>query len=388
MKKTALNRRQWISATGGTVVAALTPNIALTQEVQKQINFLTNDPRNGEPALADLVKDWITPVKHFYVRSHAPNPKIDPANFRIQVEGKVRKPLSLTLEQLADQKRVSTTATMTCAGNRRTEFNKEEKVGGVQWGAGAIGNAKWNGVVLANLLRKAEVLEDAKHVWFEGLDQIKRNDGIITFGASIPIEKAMINEGPATPLLCDQMNGEALTPDHGYPLRTVVPGYIGARSVKWIGKIVVSDRPSPNHYVATAYKIVRDQTPISWSEAGPIYRFPINAAVCTPSFGSDVAAGEISVAGYALPMGITGSKITQVNVSADNGKNWKPAIIQNQQNDFCWSLWTAKVKTTKATKQIIVRAQDSSGGFMPFRVPWNAKGYLQNSWHRSKINVD
>ena len=389
MNQHFLNRRQWIAVTGGMAIA-VSPfaSTSFGQEDQKQLDFLTTEPRNGEPALSDLVSNWITPVKHFYVRSHAPNPEIDPSQFRISVEGQVRKPLELSLQQLAQRKRISTTATMTCAGNRRTEFNEEQKVGGVQWGAGAIGNANWSGVSLADVLQQAEVLENAKHVWFEGLDQIKRKDGIIPFGASIPIEKAMVNDGPGSVLLCDQMNGQPLTPDHGYPLRTVVPGYIGARSVKWIGKIIVSDRPSTNHYVATAYKIVRDKTAMDWNEAGPIYRFPINAAVCTPQSGSHVAPGQLTIAGYVLPTGVSKSRVRQVSVSIDDGKKWHIAKIQNNQSDFCWSLWNISVNVDSTVKQILVRAQDTSGGFMPARVPWNAKGYLQNSWFRSKLTVD
>ena len=389
MNQHFLNRRQWIAVTGGMAIA-VSPfaSTSFGQEDQKQLDFLTTEPRNGEPALSDLVSNWITPVKHFYVRSHAPNPEIDPSQFRNSVEGQVRKPLELSLQQLAQRKRISTTATMTCAGNRRTEFNEEQKVGGVQWGAGAIGNANWSGVSLADVLQQAEVLENAKHVWFEGLDQIKRKDGIIPFGASIPIEKAMVNDGPGSVLLCDQMNGQPLTPDHGYPLRTVVPGYIGARSVKWIGKIIVSDRPSTNHYVATAYKIVRDKTALDWNEAGPIYRFPINAAVCTPQSGSHVAPGQLTIAGYVLPTGVSKSRVRQVSVSIDDGKKWHIAKIQNNQSDFCWSLWNISVNVDSTVKQILVRAQDTSGGFMPARVPWNAKGYLQNSWFRSKLTVD
>lgn len=389
MNQHFLNRRQWIAVTGGMAIA-VSPfaSTSFGQEDQKQLDFLTTEPRNGEPALSDLVSNWITPVKHFYVRSHAPNPVIDPSQFRISVEGQVRKPLELSLQQLAQRKRISTTVTMTCAGNRRTEFNEEQKVGGVQWGAGAIGNANWSGVSLADVLQQAEVLENAKHVWFEGLDQIKRKDGIIPFGASIPIEKAMVNDGPGSVLLCDQMNGQPLTPDHGYPLRTVVPGYIGARSVKWIGKIIVSDRPSTNHYVATAYKIVRDKTALDWNEAGPIYRFPINAAVCTPQSGSHVAPGQLTIAGYVLPTGVSKSRVRQVSVSIDDGKKWHIAKIQNNQSDFCWSLWNISVNVDSTVKQILVRAQDTSGGFMPARVPWNAKGYLQNSWFRSKLTVD
>jgi sulfite oxidase len=295
--------------------------------------------------------------------------------------------MSLSLDELQRFAPKSTTATLTCAGNRRSEFNKEGEVGGVQWEAGAIGNATWTGVSLANVLQRAEVSDGAKHVWFEGLDEIPKGDGIIPFGASIPIQKAMVSGEAGEVLIAHTMNGVPLTPDHGYPLRTVVPGYIGARSVKWLGKIVVSDRPSPNHYVATAYKLVKQTEPLDWMESSPIYRFPINAAICSPALNSQVAAGVVNVSGYVLPSGRPRSRTEKVFVSGDMGKSWQKAELSGEYSEFCWQLWTAQVEVAKTTKQLIVRATDSSGGFMPYRVPWNAKGYLQNSWFKLPIKV-
>ena len=232
----------------------------------------------------------------------------------------------------------------------------------------------------------AEVTDGAKHVWFEGLDEIPKNDKIIPFGGSIPIEKAMLGGGGA-PLLATKMNGETLTADHGYPLRTLVPGYIGARSVKWLGKIVVSDRPSPNHYVETAYKIVKKTEAIDWSEAGPIYRYPINAAICTPRRAGKVSVGELEVTGYALPTGRPGSKIRRVQISANGGKKWIRAQLTGKNSEFCWQLWKARVPITAKTTRLVVKATDSSGAFMPGNTPWNAKGYLQNSWYRIPVQV-
>ncbi len=384
-----ITRREMLLASGGIMIAGgtLTSSRAVAAE-PKQLVYHSTDPNNAEPKLGDLVKSWITPTKHFYVRSHAPNPVIDPDEFQLKVEGMVNRPSSLSLKSLGRFKPHSTTATLTCAGNRRSEYNKEGKVGGVQWQSGAIGNATWQGIALADVLKQAEVTPDAKHVWFEGLDEIEKGGGIIPFGGSIPIAKAMIGSGAGAPLLANGMNDAPLTPDHGYPLRTLVPGYIGARSVKWLGRIVVSDRPSPNHYVATAYKIVRKTDPIDWAESGPIYRYPINAAICTPQPETKLAAGEIDLTGYVLPTGRPGTTVQKVLVSADQGKRWTEATTVGKDSEFCWQLWNAKVNITATTKRLMVRALDSSGGFMPYRVPWNAKGYLQNSWYKLPVQVN
>lgn len=403
MNNSHFSRREAMATAGGLILAGLTQRAAhgkqqpvqisndQSTEEKKDLIFRTTDPRNGEPELKKLVQSWLTPTKHFYVRSHAPNPILSPDDFKLSIEGSVRKPVTISLGEMAKFKRHEITATLTCAGNRRTEFNKEGKVGGVQWEAGAIGNAKWSGYSLADVLKHAEVLEGAKHVWFEGLDQIKKGDKTIPFGASVPIETAMVHANDASSgcpgvLLADAMNGGPLTADHGYPLRTVVPGYIGARSVKWLGRIVVSDRPSPNHYLATAYKVVKDTKAIDWQESGPIYRFPINAAICTPESGANLKAGSVELTGYALPTGREATRLESVLVSTD-GRTWKKAELLGDASPFCWQLWKAQLDVEAGTKFIFARALDSSGGFMPYRVPWNAKGYLQNSWYKLAVET-
>ena len=393
MNSLNLTRRGLLGVATGIAITGLDiVSIARSKEKEpdalgKELIFRTTEPRNGEPSLSQLVQSWITPVKHFYVRSHAPNPVINADNYVLTVEGRVRTPLKLSLAQLRQLTRHKVTATLTCAGNRRTEFNREEKVGGVQWEAGAIGNAEWSGFALSDVLRKAEVLESAKHVWFEGLDEIQRSDMVIPFGGSIPIEKAMSDEKQPGALLVDQMNQQPLTADHGYPLRTVVPGYIGARSVKWLGKIVVSEMPSPNHYLANAYKIVKNNSPIDLAESGPIYRYPINGAIATPEAKTTVPAGQLDISGYVLPSGRPDTAIQRIQISTDNGNSWQSAKTFGQQSEYCWQLWKARVQVSAETRAIILRAFDTSGGFMPGRVPWNAKGYLQNSWYRLPIQV-
>ena len=344
--------------------------------VGKDLIVRTETPLNAEPRLTDLVGSWLTPERHFYVRSHAPAPKIDLDNYRLEIGGLVERPLTLSLAELARMPQVETTATLTCAGNRRAELNAVRPTGGVLWDAGTVGNATWSGVPLAALLRRAGVKEGAEHVWFDGLDRHDHEGREIVFGASIPLLRATA-ESPPT-LVATTMNGVPLPPDHGFPLRTVVPGYIGARSVKWLGRITVADRPSPNHYVATAYKLVTDRTDLAWQEAGPIYRYRLNSAICRPSAG---AGGPLRVEGYALPPG-DGRTVAKVELSLDDGATWQPARITSDNRPYCWVLWQADVAVTPQARSLLVRATDALGLSQPRTVPWNAKGYLQTGWHR------
>jgi sulfite oxidase len=397
MTASHISRRQMIVASGIVVTGLFQADRATAQSPNTSANdagdliFRTTDPRNAEPPLDKLVQSWITPTDQFYVRSHAPNPVIDPKAFRLKIAGLVRKPLSLSLDDLKQHPEHTVTATLTCAGNRRIEFNKQAKVGGVQWEAGAIGNATWTGVALADVLKQAGVQDGARHIWFDGLDDVPHEGGIIPFGASVPIEKVMEGEQGIGALLVYAMNGEPLTPDHGFPLRTIVPGYIGARSVKWLGSVTASAETSPNHYLATAYKVVTKTDPIDWSETAPIYRNVINAAIGTIE-GQAVAqaklsAGTVALKGYVMPSGLVGAKVDKVQLSVDSGKSWGVAELTNEEDAYCWRLWKANVTVTPQSKELIVRANDSKGAFMPARVPWNAKGYLQNSWYRVPIEV-
>ncbi|MEO2032253.1 MAG: molybdopterin-dependent oxidoreductase [Planctomycetaceae bacterium] len=389
-----LSRRRWLSmAATGAAVGLLDQKWGIAAQqpaAQKQLIVHGAVPQNAEPALSDLVRSWETPVRHFYVRSHAPVPKVDLDTFRLTVEGMVEQELSLSMTELIERfPTTEVTATMTCAGNRRNEHSRFKKVGGVQWAAGPIGNARWGGVRLADVLRRAGLKTGAKHVWFESIDQVEKNDQTFPFGASIPLEKGLEQTklGNGT-LLATSMNGDPLPPDHGFPVRTVVPGYVGARSVKWLGRIVVSDRPSDNHYVAGAYKLVTDGDRDEWAAAQPIYTFPVNSAICVPGVDARVPAGMLTVHGYALPSGQSGRTIDRVEISTDGGKIWQPADVISPAREYCWCLWTAQVPVHSMTKQLIIRAIDSSDAVQPQSVDWNLKGYLYNAWYRTPIQVD
>lgn len=387
-----LHRRQWLRISAA-VAASLSLSgrgrLAADDTPPKLRNLLvrSEDPLNAEPALARLANAALTPVDQFYIRNHGPIPKLDAAGFRIKIAGLVHKPQELSLAQVKDSFPQHTAqATLTCAGNRRREMSQIKPVGGVQWDAGAIGHATWSGAILADVLAAAELQAGAKHVWFEGLDPIKEKDGSVApFGGSIPLERAVEKSRPA--LLAHAMNDKPLTAEHGAPLRTLVPGYIGARSVKWLTKITVSDRPSPNHYVAEAYKIVKSDSKEEAAKAEPIYEFPVNAAICTPAAGEKLKVGEIVVGGYALPPGDGKSTISKVELSSDGGKTWRTVELKREAAPDCWQLWGARLTLPAGRHELVVRATDSAGRLQPEKCEWNFKGYLYNAWHRTSVEV-
>ena len=345
--------------------------------------YRTRAPRNGEPRLEELVKDWVTPTPQFYIRSHGPNPTVVADQFKVSISGMVEKPLEFSIQELIEKfPKSSVTCTVSCAGIRRYEFIREKAIKGVAWQEGPIGTALWSGVRLSDVLKAAGIQSEAKHIWFEGADEIADGKATFPFGGSVPMSK-LLEEDETIPgvLLATHMNGEPLLPDHGFPIRTIVPGYIGARSVKWLRKIVVSDKPSPNHFIADVYKMVYSGTQVEIDETAPIYRYPVNAALCS----ADHKDGKVTVKGYALPTGKKECSISKVEISQDGGNTWLMADLAEQSGEFCWQLWSATLPILNPEADVCVRATDSLGNTMPESVPWNPKGYLYNAWHRVSL---
>ncbi len=392
------SRRQFLRTSGIAVSAGILTGSswkfyarqAAAAEATSKLLVHTAAPCNAETPLDKLVASWITPNELFYIRSHGSAPQVDAERLLLSIEGLVSKPLKLSLKQLQTEfKKQAVVATLTCAGNRRNEHSLVKKVSGVPWQAGAIGNAQWGGARLSDILKKVGIQEGAKHVWFEGVDDVDHGGEIIPFGASIPLETAMTDHAhmPGA-LVAYDMNDQPLSRDHGFPLRTVVPGLIGARSVKWLGKIIVSDRPSTNHFVAEAYKIVTEGTDQEWSEKPPIYTFPINSATCLPATGAKLKSGQTTISGYAIADGVAGRTIGKVEVSIDGGESWTKTDFTSPAKPFCWRIWQANLPLTAETRELIVRATDSAGNVQPKEVDWNLKGYLFNAWHRTPVNVE
>jgi sulfite oxidase len=388
----SLSRRNFLRAAGAWGSSALvgygcsTSGPGETVDAEELITRQAS-PWNAEPRLDRLTDSWITPIRHFFVRSHGPVPRIDAAAYRLSVEGLVDRPVTLGLPDLAGGfSRAMVAATLICAGNRRNELSRIKSVGGVQWDAGAIGNAEWSGLKLGDLLRRAGLKSGARYVWFEGLDEPAVQGQSTRFGASIPIEKAI----RAETLVALEMNGRPLSPQHGYPVRAVVPGYIGARSVKWLSRIVVADRPTVNYFSAHDYKLFPPEVTVEtakWEEREPILEVVLSSAICRPLAKESVPAGRIRVQGYAISPGNADEAVAQVEVSPDNGRTWVRAELQGEAVPFTWRLWETALDLGPGERTLAVRATDSRGRTQPEKPVWNFKGYLCDGWHRVTIHV-
>lgn len=347
------------------------------------------EPRNAEPPLERLTDAYLTPNDLFFVRSHAPVPSVDPATFELRVAGRVEEELRLSLADLKDDfEAVTVTATLQCAGNRRDELMEVRDLPGeVPWRAAAIGTARWRGARLRDVLDRAGILADGEHVEFLGLDRIDRDGDVIGFGGSIPLSRAL--EGDV--LLAWEMNGEPLPPDHGFPLRAVVPGYIGARSVKWLGEVTVRSEPSENHYQARSYKLFPPHvTPdtADWEEGLMLGELPVQAVITQPREGATVDAGPTRVRGYAMAGG--DRTVERLDVSPDGGRSWTVAEwTAGEGEPGTWRLWEAELDLTPGEHELVARAWDSSAHTQPARAEpiWNFKGYISNAWHRVAVRA-
>ncbi|SEQ75564.1 sulfite oxidase [Faunimonas pinastri] len=350
----------------------------------------SRDPLNAEPPLARLRSRFLTDTADFYIRTHGNMPEPDAEKHRVTVKGDVARERTWTLRDLQGRFETRTvTAVMQCAGNRRADLQEVRATTGDPWAPGAIGNAEWIGASLADVLREADVRErPGLHVAFEALD-IARNEGAkdAPYGASIPLEKAMSGEV----ILAWGMNGSSLRREHGAPLRIVVPGYAGVRSVKWVSAIRVQPKPSNAFQQRHDYLLFPpDMSPETQDPARgtAIYEMPLNSAICEPGPETTLPAGSTTVRGYAIA---TGRPIVRVDVSVNGGRDWQQATLEEKGDQpWSWTFWHIAVDLWKGEHELVVRAWDAAGQTQPSRPDdvWNFKGYLSAAWHRIRVRVD
>eukprot|EP00933_Yihiella_yeosuensis_P070685 TRINITY_DN78836_c0_g1_i1.p1 TRINITY_DN78836_c0_g1~~TRINITY_DN78836_c0_g1_i1.p1 ORF type:complete len:660 (+),score=140.00 TRINITY_DN78836_c0_g1_i1:139-2118(+) len=358
--------------------------------------FHNNKPCNAELPPELIMDSWVTPVPVWFIRHHHPVPIIDNDKYRLMVDGVGTKPVSLSLEDLKSRfvKR-EVVSTLQCGGNRRSELDKIAKTGGIPWGFGAMSTARWGGVYLRELLQHCAGLSiegaeahDIKHIVFWGLDDMQ---------ASIPIEKAL--NPYADVLVAYEMNGEPLTSEHGAPVRLVVPGVVGVRNVKWVGRIRASSEEAEGPWQrGLAYKgfspMVKDLKNVDIEEILSMQELPVQSVIVAPKPGSSTELDDLEVKGFAWSGG--GRGIVRVDVSLDDGQTWTTADL-GEGKDQCptrawaWTFWEASVPIPEEMKgkeiEVLCRAVDSAYSSQPERPEplWNLRGLNCNCWHRVKV---
>jgi sulfite dehydrogenase len=390
-----LTKRQFLKRTGGLLTAGAggtrlcSPSFAqavmlpFANGERKLAKFpgkrpliqLTERPPQLETPFSVFDESIITPNDAFFVRYHLAGVplSIDPDTFRLEIGGTVDKALRFTLKDLKAMPHHEIIAVNQCSGNSRGFLTP--RVPGGQLANGAMGNARWTGVLLRTLLNLAGVRPAAKQVVFEGLDGPvvpKTPD----FVKALDVDHARDSEV----MLAFSMNGEDIPWLNGYPLRLVVPGYYGTYWVKHLNKITVINSVLDNFWMKTAYRIPDNAcacvppggTP---NKTVPIGRFNVRSFITSVQNGSKIRAGETAVRGIAFD---GGSGIKQVMLSIDSGKTWRGTMLGPDYGKYSFRPWQTRVKLATGSHTLMVRATNMSGEVQPMAANWNPSGYMRN----------
>jgi DMSO/TMAO reductase YedYZ molybdopterin-dependent catalytic subunit len=320
---------------------------------------------------------WITPIEHFFVRSHMSKPTVDLAAWRLNVQGEVSSPLNLTMDELKKLPAVEVVSVLECAGNGRSFY--QPTVTGMQWTRGGVGNGRWRGVRLADVLKKAGMKPSAKHVLFNGADTPPGT--MPDFMRTVPLKKAL----DADMLLAFEMNGEALPVSHGFPLRLIVPGWYGMASVKWLDRIEVIDRPFDGYQQVGTY-IYRERA----DEPGvPITTMRAKSLMVPPGIPDMysrqrlVECGRVELFGRAWSG--AGVPIAKVEVAV-NGR-WHEAVLDPEAGRYAWRGWRFEWQATPGEYELICRTTDRNGERQPLEPRFDRGGFGNNAAQRVQVTV-
>lgn len=377
-------------------------------------------PFNVEAPLTDLFNEgFLTSPELFYVRNHGAVPEVRDdqcLDWEFTVEGLVENPLKLKVRDLIqDFQSITLPITLVCAGNRRKEQNVVRKSKGFSWGPAGLSTALFTGITLADVIKKAKPKRKAKYVCMEGADKLPNG----YYGTSLKLNWVMDpNKGI---MLSWMMNGEMLRPDHGKPLRVVVPGQIGGRSVKWLTRLILTEEPSDNWYHYYDNRLLPTMVSPEESANNPgwwkderyaIYDLNTNSAIAHPAhdemFSLANAPEQYKLRGYAYGGG--GRRVTRVEISLDKGKSWRLSSIEYpedkyrtapdqdlyggaldmwwRETSFCWCFWSLDipVEELKDAQDVFVRAMDESLHVQPRDMYWSVLGMMNNPWFRVVIH--
>ncbi|WP_406370266.1 sulfite oxidase [Streptomyces sp. NBC_01550] len=326
----------------------------------------------------------LTPADRFFVRNHTVTPRIDAAGWRLTVwgSGLTGSAVDFTYDQLRALPSVTRTAFVECAGNARSFYSTQQnqQVSGTAWTLGAIGTARWRGVRLADVLRLAGIGRNAVDVLPRGLDNEVVSDGtnLGRVRRPLPVAKALDDV-----ILAYEMNGEPLPPDHGYPVRLIVPSWVGIANIKWVGDIEVSAEPLLSPWNTGLYRLFGPAYPPEGS--APLTRQTLKSAF-------ELAPGEsVPVHRHQVLTGRSwsgGAPVRTVEVSTDGGTRWRRARLRDEPRSGSWVRWSADwLPKERGPAVLMARATDRTGRTQPDVAVHNTQGYLFDAVVRHGVHV-
>ncbi|MDT7536547.1 MAG: hypothetical protein QOI82_132 [Actinomycetota bacterium] len=330
--------------------------------------------------LLEAMRHDITPPGLHYVLVHYDIPYVDPTSWSLSVDGHVDRPFSLDVDMLRAYEPVSIPVTMECAGNGRAHLSPRPV--SQPWLEGAVGTAVWTGARLADVLADAGPRTGAVDVVLTGADHGVERGVEQDYARGLSLAEAT----QADVLLAYEMNGQPLPPQHGFPLRAVVPGWYGMTSVKWLRSITVTDTAYDGFQNAVAYRYKSD-----FEEDGePVTRIAVRALMIPPGFpdfgsrGRIVDAGQVEIDGRAWS---GRGAVTKVEISYDGGVTWSATQVQPALGQYAWARWTATWDAEPGDHVLCVRATDDTGETQPTEPAWNAQGMANNGIQRVPVHV-
>ena len=356
----------------------LPPNTADASAITQQELLLA--ARNHGMPLEALAYD-VTPVGMHYLLIHYDVPRADEAAWRLEVDGAVERPMSLSLDDLRRRASVTSEVTFECAGNGRALLDPRPL--SQPWVLEAVGTGSWTGTPLAPLLDEAGISDRAVEVLFTALDRGVEGEVEQSYQRSLPLSDALRD----AVMLAWAMNGAPLPPQHGFPLRLVVPGWYGMTNVKWLSRITVLEEPFNGYQNARGYRLRQDAD----EEGVPVSRMVVRALMVPPGIPDFATRRRFAERKAHVIEGRAWSgagAIDAVDVSADGGATWQPAELDPAAGPHAWRHWTFEWRPDAAGDyELCCRATDSEGNRQPVAAPWNLGGYANNAVQRVPVTV-
>lgn len=375
---------------GGLIPSALADDLSsFVIKGKDGVTVLNDRPVNAETP-PHLLNDDVTPNSRHFVRNNGIVPPkamaMDASDWVLTIDGDVNTPLKLTLDDLRNKfEVVKLKLQLECGGNGRAAFNPPAR--GNQWTLGAIGNAEWTGVRYRDVLKMAGVKDSAIYTAHYSDDlHLSGDPNKLPISRGVPIAKAM----EAHSLIAFEMNGEPIPAMHGFPVRTICPGWPGSTSQKWLSRIqlrdIVHDGPK---MTGKAYRVpkysVAPGTKVPKSDFKIIESMPVKSLITSHETGLKLTSRSMRVEGHAWA-GDNG--VEKLAVSIDFGATWIVADLSAPPNKYSWQRWGADITFPEAGYyEVWAKAADDQGRSQPFEINWNPKGYLNNSMHRIAVTV-